>query len=112
MATEIESRNRPPETATDPAIGQWRGLKRAATLVAVLTSPVAYIWFREAQDWSVAMSLLATVGEIALFRAALDLVLRWFIPGPACWAPTRSSARSTWSTGAAPGSGEARSGGS
>ena len=82
MATEIESRNRPPETATDPAIGQWRGLKRAATLVAVLTSPVAYIWFREAQDWSVAMSLLATVGEIALFRAALDLVLRWFIPWP------------------------------
>ena len=83
MATETEARR---ELSTvlnaDPAIGQWRGLKRAATVVALLTSPAAFLWFHEAQGWSVGISILATLGEVVLFRAALDLVLRAFIPWP------------------------------
>ena len=37
-----------------PALGdQWRSLTRAATVVAVLTSPVAFVWFHEHQGLAV-----------------------------------------------------------
>lgn len=41
---------------------QWRRLTRAATAVAVLTSPALFIWFKEYNGWSTLGSLAATVG--------------------------------------------------
>src|SRR5262245_28294446 len=61
---------------------QWRKLARAATFVAVLTSPAAFVWFHKFQGWSIGWSLLATIGTIAAFRGLIDLVLRRFIPWP------------------------------
>src|SRR5438445_1832299 len=61
---------------------QWRGLTRAATAVALLTSPAAFLWFHRQVGWSVGWSLLATAGVVIGFRGFVDLTLRRFIPWP------------------------------
>ena len=44
---------------------QWRTLARAATFVAVLTSPAAFVWFHKHQGWSIGWSILATITTVA-----------------------------------------------
>src|SRR5712691_3292036 len=61
---------------------QWRMLARAATFVAVLTSPAAFVWFHKHQGWSIGWSLAATIATVGAFRGFIDLVLRRFIPWP------------------------------
>src|SRR5947209_4270054 len=62
--------------------GQLRKLARVATLIAVLTSPAAYFWFRHATHYSVVKSLILTVLVIIGFRGLVDLVIRRVIPWP------------------------------
>ena len=47
---------------------QWRLLGRAATFVAILTSPAVYVWFSQYNGWSPLKSLLATLGLVIAFR--------------------------------------------
>ena len=61
---------------------QWRTLARTATLVAILTSPAAFLWFHKHQGLSLGWSLAATIASVAAFRGFIDLVLRRFIPWP------------------------------
>ncbi|HEY6018253.1 MAG TPA: AAA family ATPase [Gaiellaceae bacterium] len=61
---------------------QWRRLRRAATAVAVLTSPVALVWYHERSHFSWLWSFLAAAGTVIVFRGVLDLVLRRMIPWP------------------------------
>ena len=61
---------------------QWRLLVRAATVVAVLTSPVAFIWFRVQLGWAIWLSAIATFLLVVAFRGLVDLVFRHFIPWP------------------------------
>jgi ATP-dependent Zn protease len=61
---------------------QWRTLIRAATFVALLTSPAAFAWFHVQQGWSFWWSLLATAGVVIAFRGLVDVTLRKFIPWP------------------------------
>lgn len=61
---------------------QWRRLTRAATAVAVLTSPALFIWFKEYNGWSTLESLAATVGVVIVFRGFADLFFRRLIPWP------------------------------
>ena len=61
---------------------QWRRLTRAATAVAVLTSPALFIWFKEYNGWSTLVSLAATVGVVIVFRGFADLFFRRLIPWP------------------------------
>ncbi|MDX6592325.1 MAG: cell division protease FtsH [Gaiellales bacterium] len=61
---------------------QWRRLGWVATLVAVLTSPALYMWFREQEGWSVGGSLVATFFAVIAFRGMIDLASRWMIPSP------------------------------
>jgi ATP-dependent Zn protease len=61
---------------------QWRRLARAATFVAVLTSPAVFVWCREVQDWSVVVSLVVTFLAVIAFRGMVDLVFRRAIPWP------------------------------
>ena len=44
---------------------QWRLLTRAATFVALLTSPALFVWFHQREGWSVLQSLGATLCECA-----------------------------------------------
>ncbi len=61
---------------------QWRALRRAATAVAVLSSPALFVWLNKHESWSVAWSLLSTVLAVFAFRGGLDLLFRRFIKWP------------------------------
>jgi len=61
---------------------QWRSLSRAATLVAVVTSPAAFLFLNREVGWNVGWSLVATVFAVAAFRGLVDLGLRRVIPWP------------------------------
>jgi ATP-dependent Zn protease len=80
--TEPRSLALPAQEESTLLAQQWRALARAATFVAVLTSPAAFMWFHKHEGWGIAWSLVATIGTIAAFRGFIDLVLRRFIPWP------------------------------
>src|ERR1051325_10309631 len=61
---------------------QWRALARAATFVAFLTSPAAFLWFHKQEGMSVGWALAATIVSVAAFRGVIDLVFRRFLPWP------------------------------
>jgi ATP-dependent Zn protease len=61
---------------------QWRALRRAATAVAVLTSPAIFIWLYKMQGWAIGWALLGTLLAVAAFRGALDLIFHHFIQWP------------------------------
>src|SRR5919201_3681864 len=59
---------------------EWRRLGRAATFVAVLTSPAAFAWMYSNQDWPLGWSLLATFVLIIAFRGLIDVVAHRLVP--------------------------------
>ena len=61
---------------------QWRALRRAATAVAVLSSPALFVWLNKHESWSVGWSLLSTALAVCAFRGGLDLLFRRFIQWP------------------------------
>src|SRR2546425_10251962 len=63
-------------------MNQWRGLTRAATAVALLTSPAAFLWVHRQVGWSGGWSLRATAGGVIGFRGFVELTLGRFIPWP------------------------------
>ena len=79
-----EPAGRLPQEVPAPSLlaSQWRQLTRAATLVAVLTSPALFVWFKQYNGWSTLWSLAATVGTIIVFRGVAELVFRRLIPSP------------------------------
>ena len=72
----------PSPTAVSPLAEQWRSLTRLATLVALLTSPVAFVWFHTHEGLRLRYALLLTLIEVAAFRGLVDLAFRRFIPSP------------------------------
>ena len=68
--------------ATQQLAVQWRRLRRAATAVALLTSPAAFIWFYELQGWSLLWSLVATFLLVIAARGMIDLAFKRAIPWP------------------------------
>jgi ATP-dependent Zn protease len=71
-----------PRSGTEQLASEWRRLTRVATVVALLTSPVAFEWLHQVQGWSVGWSLVGTFFEVIAFRGLMDLILRRFIPWP------------------------------
>jgi ATP-dependent Zn protease len=70
-------------TETHAALGnQWRALRRAATLVALLATPAVYVWLHDHVGWSTGWSIAAALGLVIVMRGAMDLVFRRFIPWP------------------------------
>src|SRR3954451_8804792 len=61
---------------------QWRSLTRAATFVAVLTSPAVFVWFHNQLGWPFRYALVVTVLEVAAFRGLIDLLFRRYIETP------------------------------
>jgi hypothetical protein len=71
------------EVETHAALGdQWRALRRAATLVAVLAAPAVFIWLHEHSGVSIGWSIVAAALAVFAFRGAMDLIFRRFIPWP------------------------------
>jgi len=61
---------------------QLRRLARVATVIALLTSPAAYFWFRHVGHDSALKSFLLTALVVVGFRGLVDLVIRRLIPWP------------------------------
>src|SRR3954470_1281040 len=64
---------------------EWKRLSRAATIVAVLTSPALLLTFITVNDWPLIWALLATFFAIVAFRGLIDVVAHWLIPRPSLW---------------------------
>src|SRR6478735_8693788 len=60
----------------------WRRLGRAATIVAIITSPAVFVWFDSVLGWSPLASLAAAIVTVIIFRGFFDVVTRWMIPWP------------------------------
>ena len=82
MATAEPLAALPAQEASRQLADQWRRLTRAATVVAVLTSPALFIWFRQQEGWSIGWSLAATFLAVIAFRGLVDIGLRRAIPWP------------------------------
>ena len=61
---------------------QWRALRRAATFVAILTTPALFVWLHSHEGISLGWSLAGTAFAAMAFRGLMDLVFRRFIPWP------------------------------
>src|SRR6187551_633775 len=59
---------------------EWRRLGRAATFVAVLTSPATFAWLYGTNDWALPWALLGTFVLIIAFRGFVDVVAHKLIP--------------------------------
>ena len=72
---------------------QWRGLTRAATVVAVVTSPLLFVWFHKHQNLGVGWSIVATIITVGAFRGMVDLLFRRAIPWPSLFGVEEAKAR-------------------
>ena len=61
---------------------EWRRLGRAATFVAILTSPVLFMLLYNGLEWGFLGSLLGTIAGVAIFRGLIDVIAHRFIPAP------------------------------
>ena len=64
---------------------EWRRLGRAATFVAVLTSPALFIALYDQFEWPLFWALVATVLGVAAFRGLIDVLAHRLIPAPALY---------------------------
>src|SRR5215207_11486698 len=64
---------------------EWRKLGRAATFVAVLTSPGFYLYLHHSSGWGVATSLLGTFIAVIAFRGLVDVLAHKVIPSPSIY---------------------------
>jgi cell division protease FtsH len=72
----------PARPASAQLADQWRLLTRAATAVALLTSPALALYFHEYNGWSWTWSVVAALGLVIASRGILDLAFRRAIPWP------------------------------
>ncbi len=61
---------------------EWRKLGRAATFVAVLTSPALFLLLYHSSGWSLGASLLGTFVGVVAFRGLVDVLAHKAIPAP------------------------------
>ena len=59
---------------------EWRRLGRAATFVAVLTSPATFAWLYGTHDWPLPWALLGTFVLVIAFRGFVDVLAHKLIP--------------------------------
>jgi len=69
---------------------EWRRLSRAATFVALLTSPVLFILLYGADGWSLLGALLVTFIGVIAFRGLIDIIAHRLIPRPSLYGADRA----------------------
>src|SRR6185312_5687995 len=65
-----------------PLAEEWRALRRAATVVAVLTSPAFFLLLWQRNGWALPWALLGTFVAVVGFRGLVDVITRRLIPWP------------------------------
>ncbi|MFL5824309.1 MAG: AAA family ATPase [Solirubrobacteraceae bacterium] len=83
--------------------GEWRRLRRAATAVAVFTSPMFFVILYDRAGLSFPAALAATLGLVIAFRGLVDVAARKLLPWPSTYGVHRDIAdedvvarRRTW----------------
>jgi ATP-dependent Zn protease len=71
--------------------GEWRRLSRAATVVAVMTSPGLMAVLVGVNDWPWGWALLTTIFVVAAFRGLIDIVAHKLIPRPSLYGADREA---------------------
>jgi ATP-dependent Zn protease len=64
---------------------EWRRLDRAATAVALLTSPVAFAVLHGPLGLPIGLSVPLALFAVAAFRGLVDIVAHWLIPTPSLY---------------------------
>src|SRR3954451_23114660 len=64
---------------------QWRQLTRAATVVALLTSPAFFVILYQRNGWGMIAALVVTFVAVISFRGLIDVVARRLIPSPSLY---------------------------
>jgi ATP-dependent Zn protease len=64
---------------------QWRQLTRAATFVALLTSPAFFVILYQRNGWGMVAALLVTFAAVIAFRGLIDVLARKVIPSPSLY---------------------------
>jgi cell division protease FtsH len=59
---------------------EWRRLTRAATIVALLTSPVTFAFFYVQHDWPLLWAIVGTAAFVIAFRGFMDVLAHRLIP--------------------------------
>ncbi len=65
-----------------PLAEEWRALRRAATVVALLTSPAFFLLLWQRNGWALPWALLGTFVAVVAFRGLVDVITRRLIPWP------------------------------
>jgi SpoVK/Ycf46/Vps4 family AAA+-type ATPase len=68
---------------------EWRRLGRAATFVAVLTSPALFFALYDRAEWPLVWAVLGTILGIAAFRGLIDVLAHKLIPAPSLYGAER-----------------------
>ena len=83
----------PAGEASKALASQWRRLIRAATFIAVLTSPIPFLWLYVQRDWPLGWAIVVTFLLIIAYRGLLDVVLRRMIPWPSLFGADEAQLR-------------------
>src|SRR3954470_19204577 len=82
MAAPGDSSGEAPGRSSIPLAEEWRALRRAATIVALLTSPAFFLLLWERNGWNPLLALLVTFAAVIMFRGLVDVIVRRLVPGP------------------------------
>lgn len=93
MATKVETLALPAGEASRQLADQWRRLRRAATLVALLSSPAIFLWLTAVEGWSGVKAAIGTFFLVIASRGLLDLAFNRFIPWPSLFATESAQLR-------------------
>ena len=70
---------------------EWRRLGRAATVVAVLTSPALFLALYERFEWPLFWAVAGTIFGIAAFRGLIDMIAHRLIPRASLYGADREA---------------------
>jgi cell division protease FtsH len=82
MAAPADRSGEIPGRSAVPLAEEWRALRRAATIVALLTSPAFFLLLWERNGWNPLWALLVTIAAVIIFRGLVDVIVRRLIPWP------------------------------
>jgi ATP-dependent Zn protease len=85
MARTEESLGPPTAADRDALAREWKRLGRAATVVAALTSPAAFVLLYVVNDLPLWAALLLTGFIVVAFRGAVDIICHRMIPRPSMY---------------------------